>query len=177
MRIRILIGTTVVRIASAVRSSLIDNKRAQLNCKILTGIYILQGNRAAFNQYTVDATCKLCLAAPETWQHFIAECSAYTPENVEKLNLMVFPPILWSHTCEPFLMDMREIWFSFQGDWSLHQGDYSTAVLTRRFKLFSVKLERNFKQYMNYSALCFKFTLKLTKISTKYIKTERFQCN
>ena len=51
------------------------------------------------------------------------------------------------------------------------------AFLTHRFKLFSVKLERNFKQYMNYSALCFKFTLKLTKISTKYIKTERFQCN
>ena len=81
------------------------------------------------------------------------------------------------HTCEPFLMDMREIWFSFQGDWSLHQGDYSTAFLTRHFKLFSVKLERNFKQYINYSSLCFKFTLKLTKISTKYIKTERFQCN
>ena len=72
---------------------------------------------------------------------------------------------------------MREIWFSFQGDWGLHQGDCSMAFLTRRFKLFSIKLERNFKKYMNYSALCFKFTLKLTKISTKYIKTERFQCN
>ena len=30
---------------------------------------------------------------------------------------------------------------------------------------------------MNYSILCFKFTLKLTKISTKYIKAEGFQCN
>ena len=49
------------------------------------------------------------------------------------------------------------------------QGDYSTAFLTRRFKLFSIKFERNFKKYMNYSTLCFKFTLKLTKISTKYI--------
>ena len=51
------------------------------------------------------------------------------------------------------------------------------AFLTRRFKLFSIKLERNFKKYMNYSILCFKFTLKLSKISTNYIKTERFQCN
>ena len=59
----------------------------------------------------------------------------------------------------------------------MHQGDYAMAFLTRRFKLFSIKLERNFKKYMNYSTLCFKFTLKLTKISTKYIKTERFQCN
>ena len=51
------------------------------------------------------------------------------------------------------------------------------AFLMRRFKLFSIKLERNFKKYMNYSTLCFQFTLKLTKISTKYIKTKRFQCN
>ena len=48
------------------------------------------------------------------------------------------------------------------------------AFLTHHFKLFSIKLERNFKKYMNYSRLCYNFTLKLTKISTKYIKTERF---
>ena len=40
----------------------------------------LKGNRAAFNQYTVDHTCKLYLAAPETWQHFIAGSSAYNLE-------------------------------------------------------------------------------------------------
>ena len=50
------------------------------------------------------------------------------------------------------------------------------AFLTCHFQLFSIKLEGNFKKYMNYSTLCFKFTLKLPKISTKYIKTERFQC-
>ena len=44
------------------------------------------------------------------------------------------------------------------------------AFLMRPFKLFSIKLERNFKKYMNYSTLCFKFTLKLTKVSTKYIR-------
>ena len=46
------------------------------------------------------------------------------------------------------------------------------SIFNASFRLFSVKLERNFKQYMNYSAFCFKFTLKLTKISTKYIKTD-----
>ena len=51
------------------------------------------------------------------------------------------------------------------------------AILTCRFKLFSIKLGRNFKKYTNYRTLCFKFTLKLTENSTKYIKTERFQCN
>ena len=62
-----------------VRNCLADNKRAQLKCKLPTGTYILHDNRAAFNQYTVDPICKLCLAAPETRQHFIAECSANEP--------------------------------------------------------------------------------------------------
>lgn len=44
---------------ATVRNTISDNKRAQLKCKVLTGTYILQGYRAAFNQYTVDATCKL----------------------------------------------------------------------------------------------------------------------
>ena len=65
---------------------------------LITGTYILQGNRAAFNQYTVDAPCKLCLAAPETRHHFIAECSAYALERevyVEKLrNNPVLPDSL-----------------------------------------------------------------------------------
>ena len=46
---------------STVRLNTFDNKRAQLKCKILTGTNILQGNRAVFNQYAVDPTCKLCL--------------------------------------------------------------------------------------------------------------------
>ena len=45
---------------STVSNCLTDSKRAQLKCKLLTGTYILQGNRAAFNQYTVNPTCKLC---------------------------------------------------------------------------------------------------------------------
>ena len=63
-----------------VRSNILDNKRAQLKCKLLTGTYILQGNRAAFNQYTVDPTCKLCGEAPETRQHFIPECLSFDSE-------------------------------------------------------------------------------------------------
>ena len=65
---------------ATVRNSITDNRRAQLKCKLLSGTYTLQGNRAAFNQYTVDATCNLRLAAPETRQHFVAECMAYSAE-------------------------------------------------------------------------------------------------
>ena len=80
---------------ATVRNTIFDNKRAHLKCKVLTGTSILQGHRAAFNQYTVDATCKLCLAAPETRHHFIAEYPAYALERevyVEKLrNNTVLP--------------------------------------------------------------------------------------
>ena len=48
------------------------------------------------------------------------------------------------HTCEPLLMDMREIWFSFQGDWGLHLGHFLTTFLTRRFKLFFNKIRKEF---------------------------------
>ena len=41
---------------------------------MLTGSYILQVNRAAFSQYTVNPTYKLCSSTPETSQRFTAEC-------------------------------------------------------------------------------------------------------
>ena len=52
---------------------------------LLTGTYILQGNRAAFNQYEVDPTCKLCSTAPETRQHFIAKCTSFLTERQNSL--------------------------------------------------------------------------------------------
>ena len=41
---------------------------------------ILQANRAAFNQYALDPTCKLCQVVPETRQHFIGECMFFEDE-------------------------------------------------------------------------------------------------
>ena len=40
----------------------------------------MQANRAVFNQYQVDPTCKLCSAVPETRQHFVAECLVFEIE-------------------------------------------------------------------------------------------------
>ena len=65
---------------SSVRNNITDSRRAQLKCKLLTGPYVLQANRAVFNQFQVDPTCKLCSAAPGTRQHYIAECSAFEIE-------------------------------------------------------------------------------------------------
>ena len=65
---------------STVRNSIHDTRRAQLKCRLLTGTYILRGNRAVFNQYQVDPTCRLCLADPETRQHFVSECTFLNSE-------------------------------------------------------------------------------------------------
>ena len=99
--VRIILGTSnslkvgqTHHVWSTVSNCLTDSKRTQLKCKLLTGTYILQGNRAAFNQYTVDPTCKLCLAAPATRQHFIAECSAYEPERVVYAEKLRNNPVL-----------------------------------------------------------------------------------
>ena len=54
----------------------LSNKRAITKLKLLTGTYILQGNRSVYNQHSVNATCPLCNSADETRHHFLIECSA-----------------------------------------------------------------------------------------------------
>ena len=51
-----------------------DSRRAQLKCRLLTGTYTLQSNRAVFNQFAVNPTCRVCGTSPETRQHFLTEC-------------------------------------------------------------------------------------------------------
>ena len=80
---------------STVRSSIHDSRRAHLKCRLLTGtLYILQGNRAAFNQYQVDPTCRLCSVSPETRQHFISECSFLSPERSAFIDKLLENPAL-----------------------------------------------------------------------------------
>ena len=74
---------------STVRDNIHDSRRAQIKCKILTGAYILQANRATFNQYSVNPTCKLCCRDPETRQYFLGECAFFETERsvyIEKLS-------------------------------------------------------------------------------------------
>ena len=35
-------------------------KKAGFKAKLMTGTYVLQSNRAKFNQFSVDPTCLLC---------------------------------------------------------------------------------------------------------------------
>ena len=51
-----------------------DISRFAVHLKIVTGTYILQTNRVAFNRNEVDPTCILCKASEETLGHFLLEC-------------------------------------------------------------------------------------------------------
>ena len=45
--------------------------RFSTRLKLVTGTYILQSNRSAFNQNEVDPVCKLCEGDSETLEHFL----------------------------------------------------------------------------------------------------------
>ena len=48
-----------------------------MKLKLVTGTYILQVNRSAFNQDEIDTTCLMCKEEPETIKHFMMRCSAF----------------------------------------------------------------------------------------------------
>ena len=50
--------------------------RIHTRLKLVTGVYVLQVNRATFNQNQIDATCQLCHQADETIDHFLLDCSS-----------------------------------------------------------------------------------------------------
>ena len=47
---------------------------ASYRAKMISGSYILQSNRAKFNQFQVDTTCPLCQGAVEDLPHFLVAC-------------------------------------------------------------------------------------------------------
>ena len=68
--------------------------------KLLTGSYILQVNRAAFNQKQLDPTYMMCKQAPETVDHFPVECSV-----LEEKGRAIMDSILLRH-----LAILYELW-------------------------------------------------------------------
>ena len=60
--------------------------RIRLKLKVVTGTYILQVNRASFNQNRIDPTCLMCGNGDETMEHFILDCVALSHIRVPILN-------------------------------------------------------------------------------------------
>ena len=53
-----------------------ETRQAIVKAKLLTGTYVLQCTKSAFNQHSVDPTCKLCAGAIENVTHFLLLCPA-----------------------------------------------------------------------------------------------------
>ena len=53
-----------------------DIPSIHVKLKLVTGTYILQVNRSAFNQNEIDPTCLMSKEEPETIDHFMIRCNA-----------------------------------------------------------------------------------------------------
>ena len=62
---------------------------ASYRSKMVTGSYILQSNRARFNQTETDPSCPMCGYKCEDMPHFITECSA-----LEEVRQSILPKLL-----------------------------------------------------------------------------------
>ena len=49
-------------------------KKASIKARVMTCTYVLQSNRAKFNQYKINPTCTLCGEEPEDQEHFLLRC-------------------------------------------------------------------------------------------------------
>ena len=56
-----------------------DVPRIHTQLKLVTGVYVLQVNRARFNQNLIDTRCQLCFHADETVAHFLLDCPVLDP--------------------------------------------------------------------------------------------------
>ena len=74
------IDSLEIGVVHPVWSSLTGNpreiERAAVKARLLTGTYVLQANRAKFNQFNVNPTCKICGEEAEDRLHFILRCNA-----------------------------------------------------------------------------------------------------
>ena len=65
-----------------------DVPRVGVKAKLITGTYILQVNRASFNQNEINRTCLLCQQEDETTEHFILHCTALSAARQSVLKSM-----------------------------------------------------------------------------------------
>ena len=61
--------------------------RIPVRLRIATGTYILQCNRASYNQFESDATCNLCGKSDETLTHFLLECDTLYCSPIYRISL------------------------------------------------------------------------------------------
>ncbi len=77
------IGTAHPAVTS-ITSNPFDTVRSRVRLKVLTGSYVLQSNRPAFNQ-SYSRLCALCKTGDETREHFLLTCPALQDDRMEKI--------------------------------------------------------------------------------------------
>ena len=113
-----------------------------MHLKIVTGTYILQSNRASFNQNEIDPICLLCKTGAETLTHFLLHCA--TLEGIR----------------EPILKDIKYIL-------RYSDIDFNIEDLTVQPYLIQKLLVRSFSMSEDYVLLC---TLRGTRDFLSYHK-------
>ena len=81
-----------------------EARRAIIRARLLTGSFTLQGNRARFNQYQVNATCIICKTAAEDRKHFMLECPA-----LETVRTRFMPLILHASQLQDRTRSVHEV--------------------------------------------------------------------
>lgn len=81
-----------------------DVARTHTKLRLVTGTYILQTNRSAFNQNQISPECMLCHAEDETTEHFLLRCTAL--EIVRQPTLVEILKIYVQHLGEPVHTDV-----------------------------------------------------------------------
>jgi hypothetical protein len=83
-----------------------DVRRSTIKMKLLTGTYMLQGNRAVWDVGScrnTKACCPLCHSAPENRSHFILQCSSLHHVRDPYITLLVTYLQQHSVNCQPIL--------------------------------------------------------------------------
>ena len=82
--------------------------RVPVKVKLLTGSYLFQSTRAAFNQNDIDPTCLLCGVESEDISHFIFRCDILNPVRAPILvGIQEEYKLLTGGTCDTRDMDYK----------------------------------------------------------------------
>ena len=96
--LRLLRSESVIQLLSLTAKVTETFTESQLRIKYWFGTWILQTNRAKFNQNEVNPTCQLCHTDYETLKHFLLDCQEL--ETVRKPVLKDF-----IHVCDVLAFD------------------------------------------------------------------------
>ena len=110
-----------------------DVLRVSIRSKLATGTYILQSNRASFNQALVDPTCMLCRQDSETVEHFLMDCSALEHvrhpilEDLKRLGTELLPSCQVNDNLVQLILDPSRLLPAKKGVMSASQIDLHKA--------------------------------------------------